>query len=1152
MTLNLSYSSEMMTNHLQAELISPQKQFEALQTVEGMAALFAIDSSGAFNVIAEHSGSTVAGWTVTDLSSAQIARDFPAEATVSTFRVGQSVANGTFGLAMVVTSGSSHHLYLCLGNSSKDLSWTAAPNWTAYPYDDPANTLSALEIVGVYFCEPAGTTQYILVDVVRDPSSPVRDVERFLIDPTKANGHVWNSHDLPIDVEVGSYTSVVGRPKNGYVDGVYTAGTAGTSGQLVYLPIKNVFGPGPALPARLQLPSGAVPSAIAGSRNPDLSSDLFVVSGSTLFYFSSSNQNDGAKPVAILENDILSGTSQIASMVHSGVVTLWGRNGSDQVYSLSCPVGSVGTVSAWSVPLPVLSGIEQMSPYVNDADGGNTIFAAGSGAVERITRNTANGLWVTDQITLPASTKQPSISFNSYTTEIQVTGDDGMPAANMNIGLSADRRAGVYVNGTYYTVDRMPIHLTTRPSGTITIVEATDTLMGTTFTVSAGTGGGVAVNPMDTPFQKLAQLDTPSALTAATISYPDGTTRPLVPSGASADDLSLVANGLSQLATGYRKVSSGMLVRQMRPLASAPMAQAVEGVAEGIGVAIGDLFSWLESGVEAEVKVIADTVTDTLLFLAQVGDELYTAVIDSFEAVVGAAVWLFDKVKTAVEDLIKYVEFLFDWDDIKRTKDVLHNLIKQYLVGEVDELAAFKTKLDSAIGEVEQTVASWAGITDWSPIGESAGKPAVGSASNPMQGQSAASQHLNHHFQNNASSISVTGDLPIPDVVQNLIDQLFTVLANEGNILSQVIDQLGKLASDLSSLSVDQVLCRLAGILAEGVLGSAQAVIDVILDILIAVAETVVLLLDTNIYIPVVSDILSAIGVPEFSFLDLFCWIAAVGYTVVYKIAKGTAPFPDDPTTTVLSSASIDELRQAFSNPTPATPVPLKTAAALNRSVAATPPAPGTGMVPMPASVAEAVFIAGHSLGGFFALMSDFVSTFEAAEESGDNPWAIPSAVVGAAGGGCVGITNVLVPRDPIQNVYVSTASTITTVIRLIAKGLFSGPAQGKFKAATNITRYLAAGDPRSTGAYVDAVLTIPALACTGWHFYEIAEQSPTKERTDAILEEVSNMTSYISRVAYAVAVNDDDPESRAIEIGVMAVANLATAGLQTAEATVG
>jgi hypothetical protein len=61
--------------------------------------------------------------------------------------------------------------------------------------------------------------------------------------------------------------------------------------------------------------------------------------------------------------------------------------------------------------------------------------------------------------------------------------------------------------------------------------------------------------------------------------------------------------------------------------------------------------------------------------------------------------------------------------------------------------------------------------------------------------------------------------------------------------------------------------------------------------------------LDTKIHIPIISDILNAIGVPEISFLDLFTWIGAAGITIVYKIGRGKAPFADDATSRALIQA---------------------------------------------------------------------------------------------------------------------------------------------------------------------------------------------------------------------------------------------------------
>jgi hypothetical protein len=98
----------------------------------------------------------------------------------------------------------------------------------------------------------------------------------------------------------------------------------------------------------------------------------------------------------------------------------------------------------------------------------------------------------------------------------------------------------------------------------------------------------------------------------------------------------------------------------------------------------------------------------------------------------------------------------------------------------------------------------------------------------------------------------------------------------------------------------------------------------------------------------------------------------------------------------------------------------------------------------------------------------------------------------------------------------------------------------------------LKAADGRATGAIVNSILAIPALACTCWHFYELAQDSADSTRSAAIIDETANLTSYISRVSYTVAVNDPDPESKQIPIGIMALANVATGGLQTAEAIVG
>ena len=87
------------------------------------------------------------------------------------------------------------------------------------------------------------------------------------------------------------------------------------------------------------------------------------------------------------------------------------------------------------------------------------------------------------------------------------------------------------------------------------------------------------------------------------------------------------------------------------------------------------------------------------------------------------------------------------------------------------------------------------------------------------------------------------------------------------------------------------------------------------LDVLYDLAKAAIDGLDTPIHIPVISDILSGFGVPEFSMLDIACWVVAVPATIIYKLTLDEAPFPDNEETDFFIhvqdyQALVDRLRQ--------------------------------------------------------------------------------------------------------------------------------------------------------------------------------------------------------------------------------------------------
>ncbi|RAH86154.1 hypothetical protein BO86DRAFT_406549 [Aspergillus japonicus CBS 114.51] len=546
-----------------------------------------------------------------------------------------------------------------------------------------------------------------------------------------------------------------------------------------------------------------------------------------------------------------------------------------------------------------------------------------------------------------------------------------------------------------------------------------------------------------------------------------------------------------------------------------------DAVGHAITTAAGDVLQWVKHEVKSVGRVIHDTVTGTLHLIAQIGDKVYHAVLDTAHAVVGAVQWVFDKVKTGIEKLIQFVEMLFHWDDIRRCKDVMHNTIKLYLQNEVEYIRTARDFLDREIGKAQQSLNQWSGITDWSGLGDASTKVVTASASNPHKDQTSASKFLAHHYQNNASQMTVVGDHPTMDAVEQLLSDLIQAIAQEGHVLEGVYKGLVQLAHDFSSLSVEAILRRVVGILADGVLSSVQVVVDAVLNLLYDVAEVAIALLDTKIHIPVVSDILNAVGVPDISLLDLLCWIAAVSFTVVYKVAYQHAPFPahDPAVQTIVSASHWKTVAEGF-----------------QRS---------------DHSLKRPTFQGFHGTSALMALIGNPLNEIDAMSEAGSGGFlskatSVFKVVISVS----QTVADELVPQDPLQNGSIKTISHVTSALGLLCSLYFSGLGQ---KAVGKIgVGSMSAKSTRGIGALVGVMLIPFKLVTSGFHFFELSQDGAGDMRSAAILGEVSNLTSYASRIAYAVVVNDEDPETRAVAVTVKAFCDQAYAGLQVAETAAG
>ncbi len=90
----------------------------------------------------------------------------------------------------------------------------------------------------------------------------------------------------------------------------------------------------------------------------------------------------------------------------------------------------------------------------------------------------------------------------------------------------------------------------------------------------------------------------------------------------------------------------------------------------------GDLLGKLKSAGEYIVEIVKDTASDAWHFVAAIGGKLFAFVFDAIDKVVASLEAVFRAIVSAVENLVRYLQFLFAWKDILRTKDVIKKIVR--------------------------------------------------------------------------------------------------------------------------------------------------------------------------------------------------------------------------------------------------------------------------------------------------------------------------------------------------------------------------------------------------------------------------------------------------------------------------------------------
>jgi len=917
MAVSVEYDTQLMKNQIHGSVMDSHCQCAVLQGQNGFAELFSLDHNGVFYLTEEVSASAT-GWNQVDLSSS-LSQQIDGVFKVTNFAVSQDPQYWeTVDLAITVQVQDSvgDRLFLAL-NQLNNFGETGV-NWVYIP----TNQSNLLHFADVYLSRTPSAGATCFVDVLRQSDDPRKILDRYCIETEPSP--CWQYSPLPDIITQGGTVSCMGKKANDSIGGIYTFGFIGSDQMLVYCPASTPNNP---LPESTQLEVPLEISTIASVPDLDGNTSLYTVCPTLgiIFIYLSDHQNPGDEPQAaavvnnlIVESGLLTGTSHLEGASDAERTVLWGLNGAGELYSLYCPAGQETIPSAWTNPVSIFSNVFQFASYIQDS--ARALFVQTSdNKLQRLIQDPETSVWSACRMILPPNDVRDMTEVYSYTTHIQVIDSCSMGVPNVLVNVESSSPMVAYINDQYYTLTpNYGLQVETSVAGVLTVIQQTQTLAGVCFKIwvyneSSQKTIVAEIDPHANVWDNLANISTTDNLRSAQVTNADGITQPLVPQTTMEDQLTATAELISNLLYLQSNLPSNG-VKQPTPLPPPPNGlgkhskrwsdqHAESGDIGDLVLAWGDLARWLKRAWKTVSGSVIRWISGFYYFLVDTGEVIYTAILDTISAVAGAAEYVLQQVGVKFDDMVKYLGFVFDWNDILITHRVIKNVIRlagNRVVLEIDQI---EQDVQNAFSDLEQRIRNFGNIPVFEePIGMQ------------IQQQSEDTTHTSpqanwaiHH----ATSNIMNADTPYRQQsqaskdLQDAVQALFDLVSAEEYDLTQMAKDLKAVVFDqFRGLTVTELISSVMGILEEFLLKSARNGIMALFEVLKLLVREMFDFLDSQIDIPILTPFYESItGGSPFTFLDLVCLLVAIPVNLAYKAMTKTTPFPDTEFTQMIITA---------------------------------------------------------------------------------------------------------------------------------------------------------------------------------------------------------------------------------------------------------
>jgi len=615
----------------------------------------------------------------------------------------------------------------------------------------------------------------------------------------------------------------------------------------------------------------------------------------------------------------------------------------------------VGSSADWSDPVQIAGNVAWFNIKTDD-EGDVELFtlADNSSQLTHLVWSEADDQWNSEPAN-PTPIEQIE-EFEGYNTDVTITDSDGNPLGNEKVEVRCTVDTELVINENVYQIGPdSPVTTTTNVIGGLVLVQPTQTL-------------GVAAISISLPKRespptvlrqyvgiqnKLARL-TADDLKAAK----DASGNSILSSQyqSKAGDIASAANSAMGLAAFSRPLSSHGLgapgvgqceradfpgIETLQPpgeyrpwqfdvsSGEAAYRQLSADALESIHKSLGGLPSWLgtlgdfiqsvANGIYRAtgfiVEKVAQGIKASITFVVDGVEKILTAIIKSVQDAFDLVEAVFASVTVKFRKLFEWLAFLFDWDNILRTKDVLSYLFEQqmeFLVGAVDgirddlkkQMSVLSQKSDAAFDRAIKEYGGQ-GIGSFVKTNE---EPLPAPAAQGMS-NNILMQHIICKPLPAALDPVATFDSSVKALAQQLATDAQTTSASLEKSaayqqLQKTIEANGHSTAQFLGIELADLL-RLLKDLSSALISGSRSLIDQMLNLL---KHTLVVINKDILSVPLNIPFLSAFyrqitgGANNPSIIDLVALVGAIPCTAIWTAAAKTAPFPDQ--------KSVDQLKK--------------------------------------------------------------------------------------------------------------------------------------------------------------------------------------------------------------------------------------------------